>query len=73
MRRTLADVSMRQPPAGNAMPTVVRLIIILAVLAFRFPAYLSTPELRASYDVTTLRDPGVMAALQQEIATSDED
>ena len=33
MRRTLADVSMRQPPAGNAMPTVVRLIIILAVLA----------------------------------------
>jgi predicted cobalt transporter CbtA len=28
---------------------------VLAVLAFRLPAYLSTPELRASYDVTTRR------------------
>lgn len=28
---------------------------VLAVLAFRFPAYLSTPELRAKYDVGTLR------------------
>jgi sterol desaturase/sphingolipid hydroxylase (fatty acid hydroxylase superfamily) len=27
----------------------------LSVLAFRFPAYLSTPEMRAKYDVTTLR------------------
>lgn len=28
---------------------------LLGVLAFRFPAYLTTPELRRNYDVTTLR------------------
>ena len=31
------------------------MLSFLAVLAFRFPAYLTTPELRAEYDVTVLR------------------
>jgi sterol desaturase/sphingolipid hydroxylase (fatty acid hydroxylase superfamily) len=45
--------------AQGLLPAVIAfalaLLSALAVLAFRFPAWLSTPELRAHYDVTTLR------------------
>ena len=47
-------------PAGRGMGSgVVALILavlcFLGVLAFHFPQYLSTPELRKSYDVATIR------------------
>src|SRR5262245_1721796 len=31
------------------------LLALLGVIGFHFPAYLSTPEVRSHYDVTTLR------------------
>ena len=39
----------------GVMALSLSVLSLLAVLAFRFPSYLSTPELRATYDVTTLR------------------
>lgn len=47
-------------PVGQGMrPAIVAFSLaflsVLAVLAFRFPSWLSTPELRARYDVQTLR------------------
>ncbi len=40
---------------SSAVSFSLALLSVLGVLAFRFPAWLSTPELRARYDVTTLR------------------
>lgn len=40
---------------SGAFSLAVALLCLLGVLAFHFPAYLTTPELRHSYDVATLR------------------
>lgn len=40
---------------SGVIALTLSLLSVLAVLAFRFPSYLSTPELRQTYDVTTLR------------------
>ncbi|HEY8973513.1 MAG TPA: sterol desaturase family protein [Burkholderiaceae bacterium] len=47
-------------PAGRGMGSgvvalVLAILCFLGVLAFHFPQYLSTPELRKSYDVATIR------------------
>lgn len=58
----LADLAIAHgalAPGKGLLSGVVALALavlsLLAVLAFRFPAHLTTPELRARYDVTVLR------------------
>ena len=41
--------------ASGVFALVLAIGCVLAVLAFHFPAYLTTPQLRAAYDVETLR------------------
>ncbi|MDQ3037723.1 MAG: sterol desaturase family protein [Myxococcota bacterium] len=41
--------------ATGVLALVLATLSVLAVIGFHFPAYLSTPELRHVYDVTTLR------------------
>ena len=46
---------------------------LLAVLCFHFPEYLTTPELRASYDVALLRNllrAGMLAAERRPLAAA---
>ena len=48
---------LRAPPEllSGVVALALGMLAVLSVLAMRFPAYLTTPELRAVYDVTTLR------------------
>jgi sterol desaturase/sphingolipid hydroxylase (fatty acid hydroxylase superfamily) len=57
-RDVLAQHGEVKPGLGllsGAIALGLSVLSVLAVLAFRFPQWLSTPELRAHYDVTTLR------------------
>ena len=40
---------------SGVIALALSVLSVLSVLAFRFPAHLTTPELRARYDVTVLR------------------
>lgn len=58
LRRLLRSHGALQPGRGLATGVIafaLALLSLLAVIAFHFPAYLTTPELRRNYDVDTLR------------------
>jgi hypothetical protein len=41
--------------ASGVLALTLAVLALLGVIGFHFPAYTSTPELRAQYDVETLR------------------
>jgi sterol desaturase/sphingolipid hydroxylase (fatty acid hydroxylase superfamily) len=58
LRRLLGSHGPLQAGRGlttGAIAFALALLSLLAVIAFHFPAYLTTPELRRNYDVDTLR------------------
>ena len=63
LRRLLRSHGALQSGAGLTTGVIalsLGVLSLLAVIAFHFPAYLTTPELRKNYDVATLR--GVLLA-----------
>ena len=55
--------------ASHNWPVVAGGVAVLAVLAFHFPEYLTTPDLRKKYDVGLLRQ--VLTQLAERASTTD--
>src|SRR5262245_37947085 len=60
LRRSHGELPPGSGLAAGVLSLVLAMLCVLGVLAFHFPEYLSTPELRRGYEVETLR--GVMLA-----------
>lgn len=55
LRRSHGELTPGSGLAAGVIALLLAVLCVLGVLAFHFPEYLSTPELRRGYDVDTLR------------------